>query len=308
VAVDPATDEILLAWHTYNNDIFDDDAIYLVKLDTDGEVVWKRIWGVHESDVRMTYNGYGNKALSIHGDQFTLVGYTDAPDDDTDNAFIVTLPLDGTGVGEHGIWTYVEPKDDIVKVWRLSGRTATVFTATQHTGGITAVNNIKYYYTDYPSEEFTFYPQTILSNEGGAIEFADGSRQAFSTALVPQVKISAGGYTLRPEDSGRHILIETSTYSVVIPNWQRVSLPVGYTVTIVNISGNDAYVACENSDSYQGEMWFSGGDMKTPAIRFPDNGSGQLITLIKIKEGTRSDDAEDHGDIWMVAGAEIYND
>lgn len=305
VAVDPATDEILLAWHTYNNDIFGDDAIYFVKLDTDGEVIWKRIWGVHESDVRISYESYGNKALSIHGDQFTLVGYTDAPDDDDDNGFIVTLPLDGTGLGEHGIWTYAEPKDDVVKVWRLSGRTATVFTATEHTGGITAVANIKHYYTDYLSEEFTFYPETILSNEGGAIEFADGSRQTFSTALVPQVKISAGRYTLRAEDSGRHILIESSNYSVTIPNWQRVSLPVGYTVTLVNISGGDAYVACEGSDTYQGSMWFSGGDMKTPAIRFADNGSGQMITLIKIKEGTISDDAEDHGDIWMVAGADI---
>jgi len=124
---------------------------------------------------------------------------------------------------------------------------------------------------------------------------------------VPQVKISAGRYTLRPEDSGRHILIETINYSVVIPNWQKVVLPVGYAVTLVNISGSDVYVDCESSDSYQGRMWSSGGDMKTPAIGFRDNGSGQMITLIKIKEGTKSDDAEDHGDIWMVAGADIYN-
>ena len=307
VAVDPATDEILLAWHTYNDEVFGDDAIYFVKLDTDGEVIWKRIWGVHESDVRISYEGYGNRALSIHGDQFTLVGYADAPDDNQDNGFIVTLPLDGTGVGEHGIWTYVEPKDDVVKVWRLSDRTSTTFTATEHTGGITAIADIKYYYTDYPSEEFTFYPETILSNAGGAVEFSDGSRQTFSTAIVPQVRISAGRYTLRPEDSGRHILIETINYSVVIPNWQKVVLPVGYAVTLVNISGSDVYVDCESSDSYQGRMWSSGGDMKTPAIGFRDNGSGQMITLIKIKEGTKSDDAEDHGDIWMVAGADIYN-
>jgi hypothetical protein len=308
VAVDPATDEILLAWHTYNDEVFGDDAIYFVKLDTDGEVIWKRMWGVHASDVRISYEGYGNRALSIHGDQFTLVGYADAPDDDYDNGFIVTLPLDGTGVGEHGIWTYVEPKDDIVKVWRLSDRTATTFTATEHTGGITAVADVKYYYTDYPSEEFTFYPETILSNAGGAVEFADGSRQTFSTAIVPQVRISAGGYTLKPEDSGRHILIESSNYSVIIPNWQKVSLPVGYTVTLVNISGNDAYVSCESSDSYQGSIWFSGGDNKTSSIYFTDNGSGQMITLIKIKEGTKSDDSEDHGDIWMVAGADIHVD
>jgi hypothetical protein len=167
------------------------------------------------------------------------------------------------------------------------------------------VADIKHYYTDYPSDEFTFYPKTILSNEGGAIEFSDGSRQTFSTAIVPQVRISASGYTLKPEDSGRHILIQVSDDNVRIPNWQKVSLPVGYTVTLVNISGEDAYVSCEDSENLQGRMWLSGGDMKTPAISFPDNGSGQMITLIKIKEGTESDDSEDHGDIWMIAGADI---
>jgi len=309
VAVDPAKDEILIAWgaNSSNNDSFGDDVPHIVKLDTDGEVIWKRQFGVHESDTRLSYNGYGNKALRIHGDQFTLVGNSEAPDDDNDNGFIVTLPLDGTGVGEHGIWTYVEPTDDVIKVWRLSGRTSTTFTPTPHTGAITNVTNIKYYYTNYPSEEFTFYPETILSNEGGAIEFADGSKQTFSTAIVPQVKISAGRYTLRPEDSGRHILIELSNYAVIIPNWQSVTLPVGYTVSIVNISNFDAYVTNESSGNLRGEMWLSNGDMKTPAIGFSDNGSGQMITLIKIKEGTKSDDAEDHGDIWLVAGADIYN-
>jgi hypothetical protein len=309
VAVDPATDEIVIAWEFEDDfEFFDDQAIAIVKLDTDGEVVWKRMWGVYESDTGLCYEGYGNKALSIHGDQFTLVGYSDAPNNDDDNAFIVTLPLDGTGVGEHGLWRYVEPNDDRIKVWRLSDRTSTSFTATEHTGGITAVADIKYYYTDYPNEEFTFYPETILSNEGGAIEFADGSRQTFSTAIVPQVRISSGDYTLKPEDSGRHILVESENYAVLIPNWQKVSLPVGYTVTLINISGDDAYVRCEDSDNLRGEIWFSGGDDKTPEIGINDNGSGQMITLIKIKEGTRSDDAEDHGDIWMVAGADIYND
>jgi hypothetical protein len=309
VAVDPATDEIVIAWEADDNyEYFDDRYINIVKLDTDGEVVWKRMFGVYESDTEMCYEGYGNKALSIHGDQFTLVGATSAANDDYENAFIVTLPLDGTGVGEQGLWKYVEPRDDRIKVYKLSNRTATTFTATEHTGGITAVADIKYYYTDYPSEEFTFYPQTILSNEGGAIEFADGSRQTFSTAIVPQVRISAGKYTLRPEDSGRHILIEESDYSVLIPNWQRVSLPVGYAVTLIIISGNDAYVSCEDSDSYRGEMWFSGGDERTPHVGINDNGSGQMVTLIKIKEGTKSDDSENHGDIWMIAGADIYND
>lgn len=310
VAVDPATDEILIAWEVSDwTDIINDQAIHIVKLDTDGEVIWKRLFGIHESDTEMCYEGYGNKALSIHGDQFTIVGYSDGPDDNTDNAFIVTLPLDGTGVGLHGLWTYAEPNDDKIKVWRLTGQTSTTFTPTAHSNGIIAVNDLKYYYTNYPEEQFTFYPQVIRSNEGGAVEFADGSKQTFSTAIVPQVKTSAGRYTLRAEDSGRHILIESEDYAIVIPNWQKVTMPVGYTVTLVNISGNDVRVECEYSNNGgTGQMWLSGGDMQTPAIRFPDSGSGQMITLIKIKEGTRSDDAENHGDVWMVAGANIIND
>jgi len=303
VAVDPATDEILIAWEAQDyTDLFDDDAIHIVKLDTDGEVIWKRMFGVYESDSGMNYEDNGNKALSIHGDQFTLVGWTDAPDDDSDNGFIVTLPLDGTGVGLHGLWTYAEPTDDKIKVWRLSNRTSTTFTPTVHSGGITAVDNLKYYYTTYPNEDFTLYPQVIRSNEGGALEFSDGSKQTFSTAIVPQVKISAGRYTIRPEDSGRHILVEDTNYSIVIPSWKKVTLPVGFTITIINISDSTLTLDTENSD---GSIWFSGGDNKTSSVDIDDNGSGQMVTLIKIKEGTYSDDAESHNDIWMIAGADI---
>ena len=308
VAVDPASDEILIAWSaTDYTDIINDDAIHLLKLDTDGEVLWKRIYGIHESDSYVSWSGSANKFLSIQGDKFTLVGYTQGPSNMSDNAFIVTLPLDGTGVGLHGFWTYEEPTDDKIKVWRLSSRTSTTFAPNVHSGAITATSNVKYYYTDYPIEEFTFYPEVIRSNEGGAIEFADGSKQTFSTALVPQVRTSEGRYVIRPEDSGRHILVVDQNYSIRIPNWQKVTLPVGFTFTIVNISNNSVDVETEYSNNYQGELWISGGDDKTNVIGINDNGSGQMVSLIKIKEGTFSDDGENHGDIWMIAGADIYN-
>ena len=309
VAVDPATDEILIAWSAdEQTSVIGDYTPHLLKLDTDGEVLWKRIFGIHESDSYVSYNGYGNKFLSIHGDKFTLVGYTQGPGNNgNDNAFIVTLPLDGTGVGLHGFWTYEEPTDDKIKVFRLSNRTSTTFTPNVHSNAITAVDNMKYYYTDYQDEEFTLYPQVIRSNEGGALEFADGSKQTFSTALVPQVRIGEGRYTIRPEDSGRHILVEDQNYSIRIPNWQKVTLPVGFTFTIINISGSELEVVNEWSNNLQGQMWFSGGNDQTPAVGIADNGSGQMVTLIKIKEGTFSDDGDNHGDIWMIAGADISN-
>ncbi len=93
-----------------------------------------------------------------------------------------------------------------------------------------------------------------------------------------------------------------------IPNWERVTLPVGYTVTIINISGSELTIVNEETNNgIQGEMWWSGNDMKTSYVGIDDNGSGQMVTLVKIKEGTRSDSGDDHGDIWMIAGADLSN-
>jgi hypothetical protein len=310
VAVDPATDEILVVWEsTEEGDLFNDDEVILVKLDTDGQVLWKRMFGVYESDTRFNDYGSGTKSLSIHGDKFTIVGNTDGPNDSTDNAFIATLPLDGTGTGLHDFWKYVDLDDTRIRVQKVTSPTSTTFTPNVHSGGITDAENLKYYYTDYPEEEFTVYPTVIRSNAGGAIEFSDGSKQSFSAATIPQIKSGANRYELRPEDSGRHMLVETSNYNIIIPNYNKVKLPVGFTITIVNISGNNITVQNEslNGPGYQGEMWISGADTKTAYVGIDDNGSGQMVTLLKIKEGTVSDDGESHGDIWMIAGADIYN-
>ena len=304
VAVDPATDEILVVWEATQNDVLGDDGIYIVKLDTDGDVVWKRGFGVYESDTQIRNN---SKYVSIYGGKFAVVGRTDAPNDDTDNAMIFTMPMDGTGLGQHGIWIYREPNDDQIKVMRVP-RESDGFNPNVNSGTVTAAANVKYYYTDYPQEEFDLFREVVRSEVGGAVEFADGSRQSFSTAIIPQIKISAGRYTIQAEDSGRHILIETSDYAVIIPNYRDVTLPVGFTFTIVNVSSSTAYVENQSVNSgEQGQMWFSGGNDKTPYVSINDNGSGQMVTLIKIKEGTYSDDGAQHGDIWMIAGADISN-
>jgi hypothetical protein len=304
VAVDPATDEILVVWEADADDTINDDAVYIVKLDTNGDVIWKRVFGVHESDTQLRN---GTKFVSISGDKYTVVGTTDAPSNDENNAMIFTMPLDGTGVGYHGLWWYFEPNDDQVKVMRVD-RESDAFTPNINSNVITATDNVKYYYTGYPNEEFDLFRQVIRSEVGGALEFADGSKQSFSTAVIPQVRISGGRYVIRSEDSGRHILVEDADYNIRIPNYREVALPVGFTFTIVNIS--DSTVNVENQyvdNGERGQMWFSGGDTQTPVVGINDNGSGQMVTLIKIKEGTYSDDGEQHGDIWMIAGADIYN-
>jgi hypothetical protein len=309
VAVDPATDEILVSWSAYDDtELFNDDGIVVVKLDTDGQVLWKRMFGCHESDTVFNDYNNGTRALSIYGNKFTFVGASDAPGDDTNNAIIVTFPLDGSGTGLHNFWKYVELSDRQLQVMPLSSRTSENFSPNVHSDAITAVDNLKYYFTDYPWEEYSVYPTVIRNEEGGAIEFGDGSKQSFSAAVIPQVISGENRYTLRPEDTGRHILVESENYDLIIPNWQSTRLPVGYTVTIVNVSNNTINVYTESvNGGIQGKLWISGADTKTNRVGIDDNGSGQMVTLMKIREGQYTDDAENHGDIWMIAGADIYN-
>jgi hypothetical protein len=309
VAVDPATDEILLAWDAYNDQL-NNYAIYIVKLDTDGDIIWKRVIGVHESDTELGYTTSGGQSLSISGNQFTIVGKTDAPDENNNwNAMMVTLPLDGTGVGLIGQWTYYEPTDDEIKVMKVV-REEDSFTANVNSGSITDEADIKYYYTYYPTDEFNYYTDIIRSEVGGAIEFSDGSKQTFSAAIVPQVRIGAGRYTIRPEDSGRHILVEEVDYNIILPNYKAVTLPIGFKFTVVNISGSTARVQIQyTDDTMTDEIWISGEDTKVDSqgngIYIDDNGSGQMVTFMKIKEGTYADDGDSHGAIWMVSGTDI---
>jgi hypothetical protein len=308
VAVDPATDEIVLVWDTYV-DRFGNDGIYIVKLDTDGDIIWKRVIGVHESDTELGYNTSGGQSLSISGNQFTIVGMTDATNNNNWNAMMLTLPLDGTGVGLIGQWTYYEPTDDEIKVMKVV-REEDPFTANVNSGSITDEADIKYYYTYYPDDDFNYYTDIIRSEVGGAIEFSDGSKQTFSTAIVPQVRIGAGRYTIRPEDSGRHILVEEVDYNIILPNYKAVTLPIGFKFTVVNISDSTVNVQIQyTDDTMTDEIWISGEDTKVNSqgngIYINDNGSGQMVTFMKIKEGTYADDGDQHGAIWMVSGTDI---
>ena len=308
VAVDPATDEIIVTYTAYislpeNNG---NDAWNILKLDTDGEVLWKRILGHYSNSIYQNYNEGGGRAVSISNGQYSIVGMTYETADDYYNAALVTLPLDGTGTGHHGIWLYVEPNDNKIEQIRINSPASLTFTPHVNALNITVTDNDKFYFADYPGDDFNRFTQIIRSEEGGAIEFADGSKQTFSATIIPQVKVY-GKYTLRPEDSGRHIYVTNSSYRIWIPNWDRVTLPVGYTITIINRSGSNVYLYAEDG-SEEDRIYFSGGDTVTKGIYISDNGSGQMVTLVKFEEGEYNDDADSHGGRWMIAGADIGDD
>ena len=307
LAVDTATDEIVVVFNAYSSDNRLDgaNAWHIVKLDSDGEILWKRIWGTPGNAMYQRYNSDTGRSISVSNGKFTIAGYTYATADNYYNAAIASLPLDGTGTGQHGIWTYFEPNDNkIVQVRKTTS--AQTFTPNVNTSTVTTTDDDKYYYTGYPNGQFNLFTEVIRSNEGGAIEFADGSTQTFSATTIPQVRIY-GEYYLRPEDSGRHLYLTEENYTVYIPYWERVKLPVGYTITIINRSGSTMYLYLQGGNN-DGRIFFSGGDTNTMGVYINDNGSGQMVTLIKIEEGSNVDDADNHGDRWMIAGADIGDD
>ena len=310
VAVDPATDEIIIAFSAsiYADENADDgdSAWYIVKLDTDGEVLWKRIWSVWGNGMYIDWNESGGHFVSISNGQYSIAGTTYATIDYNANAALMTMPVDGTGTGQHGLWTYFEPKDNKIEQIRINTPESLTFTPHVNELNITTADNDKFYFADWPRDDFNRFTHVIRSEEGGAIEFADGSKQSFSATIIPQVKID-GKYTLRPEDSGRHIYVTNSSYRIWIPNWARVTLPVGFTITIINRSGDDIYLYAEDAGE-EDRIFFSGGNIETKGIRIADNGSGQMVTLVKFEEGEYNDDADSHGGRWMVAGADIGDD
>ena len=82
----------------------------------------------------------------------------------------------------------------------------------------------------------------------------------------------------------------------------RVDMPRGAKVINLSCVGGDIYLHVND-----GEFLFSGGNDQTPYVGITDNGSGQMVTIMKIEEGEDVNDGDSHGDRWMIAGADIYN-
>ena len=79
----------------------------IIKLDTDGNVIWQRSLGTSQYDDH--FYDWGANNFSISGDQYLMCGYTDFYDDGGGhNSFVASFPLDGSGPGVYGNWTYNE--------------------------------------------------------------------------------------------------------------------------------------------------------------------------------------------------------
>ncbi len=237
-----------------------EDVIKVMRLASNGEPIWRKFFGT----LAYTYGGTNERFkngrnLTIDDASLYVSGYTTAFNDNFENGFLVKLPKSGDCDGSYGVWTV---QTDLYDVSKVSSTEATTFTPVVSTGNFEIWEpSFETNWWD-PSDGSTYHTlQEIRDRDGGAIEFADGTRQTSSAQIIPQVKISNGAdHRLSPEDAGKHIYVTDSNTSVIIPYDEDSPLVVGFTVVIVNNSGGtinvDAdgvsiYIVVPGSGSYQ---------------------------------------------------------
>ena len=303
MAVNPATGDFIVATIGYNNNA-DSNAIYLNKFDRDGNIIWKRVLSSGGGEYFNWDNGY--RALHIAGDKFFIAGNTYWEVDDYSNAFALSLPLDGTGQGKHGIWSYLDNTDANVKTYnKLLGSVVTHPIESQTSTNINT-SNARYYFTDFINPSFPIIEQTVRNGQGGAIVFPDGTKQSSSAGISQQVK-SGKNYTISLTDAGGHIFVDSEsnyTRHVYIPYWEFVKLPVGFKFSIINRSNNSVYVYMDGGANETGIIYgFDNGNYSNAQgwyINGNTNG-GNWVELIKVKEGFNSS-ITNRGDEWVIRG------
>ena len=281
-------------YHRYNN------GIVIVKLDKDGNKLFSRLLWSTNGIYNNNNDSYSNH-LTVKGDRFSVVAYSDTPGDDDSQGIVIDLPIDGTGLGQYGDFTYEEI--EIQQCYRFTENDANGY---QITTPITiAVRAHEFIEAPYVDEDawrnVTIYAdrehqvQTVRKAGGAEVKgiaklvFEDGSEQTTSMQGLPQVPVSRmsdGDYWLRPEDNGKHILMKWAN-TVIIPDPSRQSLPIGYSVTIVNGNGNgDCGVWSEDDEE---DIYAAGQDGTNDySWSIPQ---WTVATLIKIENGR-----------WMIIG------
>jgi len=245
-------------------------------------------------------------------DYVIMAGRTYVPTDDSRNALLIKLPVDGLknleiseklSLGEHLL-----TRHDVVVTTVTPAFDS--FTPDEHLNTITNLENARNYSTIAPDGELGVWTYTVTDDTAGFLEFGDGSKQSFATNVIPQIP-AANDYYLTEQDSGKHIFFEQENGTVYIPHRDDRYFPVGFTFTIVNTSGSDCWVETMSGASSRGRLKLAGRNIDTPYIGIPDSGSGSMVTFLKVKDGYTMDNSDglgDYPDVWMVSGpGDVYN-
>jgi hypothetical protein len=290
---------------------FTNTGFHVTKLDQAGNVVWSRCINA-PNDGSYVGNSNGNRWSSLHNDQLVVAGYTYATGDDYSSGLWASFPTDG--------FTYLGGEGDFVQMgaFRFSQGSiyntedlipgASSFTPSVQAPTITATDNLKNYATRDPIDFFEQHLHKMVDPKHGGVMFGDGSRQTFATDIMPQIKADRG-YTITAQDSGKHIYYKNNSGTITIPLWARVKLPVGFTFTIVNRSGNDCYVQLESWPGPRGTILGSGRDADYHTWGIPSGNSGSMVTLLLLEAGHDGGNGNFSEPVWMISGPDsIYPD
>ena len=257
------------------------NCIKVIRFNTHGEIVWRKILatGVYSTvnDFTSEYMRTGRN-IAIDGDHVYVSGETTAPNGDGDNnAFVVKLPKTGDCDGLYGIWTIMDDAYDVDKVLQTQ---VTTMTPASGTGAFTVdALELESQWWD-PSDGDAEYGTTteIRDRDGGAIEFADGTRQTSSAQQISQVLLTgSASHRLTLEDMGKHIYVKDGLSTIGVPYHQDIALPIGFTVVIVNNSGSAVNIDADGSSI----------DIVVPGVstaQYWDLANPGMATLIKVEQ------------------------
>ena len=267
-----------------------ENIIKVIRFASNGEPIWRKFFGTLGMDIFGGTDEYfkNGRNITLDAEHFYVSGYTTAFDDDAQRAFLVKLPKSGDCDGYYGSWTVQTDAYDVAKV---NVTEANTFTPNVRQGNFQSwAPDIESNWWD-PSDNDSYQMlQPVVDRDGGAIEFADGTRQTSSAQQIPQLKISnVKQHRLCLDDMGKHIYLDNSSFAstISVPWHYDNPLPIGFTVVIVNNSGNTVLIAGDTNG-------WSGVAIVVPGV---DEGNYWVLddpgmaTLIKVDK-----------DIWFMTG------
>jgi hypothetical protein len=305
IAID--SDRNILIGGQYYGDRTDDDehggnnGILLNKFDTDGNLLWMRLLYSRAGDIYNGYNDDYRNAIDIHGDRFSVIGYSSAVGQQGDNGFFADLPLDGSGTGHYNDFIYEAVEHDVDRITPYTTSTVYTFTPATRAHAFTVTNetNVLTIYTDRFDKV-----ETVYEDMGGEITsvnkivFEDGTEQSTSAQDIPQVPMARVNsdyyYILRLEDRGHHVYSGTQhsgSSTVYVPRNDDVAFPIGTAITVIS---GEWHVNIEPQHGGDTIIWGAGQNNYRNNWYIPRR---SMATLIKIEQ-----------DVWMLAGAGLDYD
>jgi hypothetical protein len=219
-----------------------EDIIKVIRFASNGEPIWRKFFGTSGVNYSGTHEYFKNgRNITLDAEHFYVSGYTTAFDSDADRAFLVKLPKSGDCDGYYGGWTVQTEPYEVAKV---NVTEANTFTPNIRSGDFESWEpDILSNWWDPSQDDYYQQLDPVVDRDGGAIEFADGTRQTTSAQQIPQLKISTGAdHRLSIDDMGKHIYVTNQRTHIIVPYDYDNPLPVGFTVVIVNNSGRSQLI------------------------------------------------------------------